>query len=203
MQRMTRSSKADGKTISCAVTFLLLVVSASAAQAQMFVGADAGLSVLSQEGHAPPICCGERDSWRAPGGRVGGRVGYRSAGWFFVRADAGLAVHPVNAGDYIELTLVSPDLAFMLGVQARGEKLTVEIALGAGWRRYSGSVTSDRYPGANHEINHSARDLRSSLGVHRTLAGGHSLGAELSLVKVMIAENIATLSLVYTWAGPG
>ena len=199
---MTHSSITVRQTVSLAVSLLVLVLAAHTAQAQVFVGADAGVSVLSQEDHAPPICCGERDSWSSPGGRVGGRLGY-SIGWFFVRADAGVAVHRVNAGDDMQLRLVSPDLALMLGAQARHEKLTVDFALGAGKRWFSGSAISSRPNSSDWEIDKSAPDLRISFGVHRTLAGGHRLGADFSLAKVMIAQNVVMLSLVYSWAVQG
>ena len=191
------------QSICRAATLLLLVLSAKAAHAQLFVGADAGLSILNQEGHAPPICCGERDSWSAPGGRVGGRLGYRLTGWLFARLDAGVALHHVNPSGDLQLRLVSPDLAFMVGAQAGSERLKVDFAVGGGRRWFSGSVTSNQLSSENRDIDVSAYDVRLSLGVHRILDGGHRLGADLTLAKVMIAENVVMLSLVYTWSAPG
>ncbi len=197
---MSRPSRTIRKAITQAVVLLLFALTAGTAQAQVFVGADAGLSVLSQEGHAPPICCAERESWDALGGRVGGRAGYGFARWLFVRLDGGFATHRATTRDGHKLNLVTPDVALMLGAQRRG-KLTADIALGAGWRWFSGSATSNRPGISNDSVSKSAPDLRLSFGMHRSLNGGHRLGGELSLVKVLIAEHIITFSLVYTW-GP-
>jgi hypothetical protein len=132
---------------------------------------------------------------------VGGRVGYRLAGWFFVRVDAGLVGHHATTQEGKKLSLVTPDAALMLGAQARGEKLTADFAVGAGWRWFSGSATSDRPGVAGDSIDEGAPDLRIAVGAHRALNGGHRLDGELSLAKVILAESVITLSLVYTW-GP-
>jgi len=192
------------KAARYAFPFLLLILARGSARAEVFVGADAGLSVLSEEGHAPPICCAERETWDAPGARIGGRVGYRFTGPFFVRLDAGLAAHYATTGDGRDLTLWSPDVGLMLGAQARWEKVAADFALGGGWRRFSGSVPSNLAGVPSYDIATSAPDLRASVVVHRALAGGHRLGVDLSVSKVMIEQHVVTLSAVYMWgAGSG
>ncbi len=200
---MNRSARITKKALVPAVALLLHGFPARTAQAQVFVGADAGLGVLSQEGHAPPLCCGERDRWSAFGGRVGGRLGYQTGGWFFARLDAGVAAYRGTAGDDYELSVVSPDVALLLGARVQREKLAVEVAAGAGWRRFSGSATSDGPGTFDHTIGESTFDLRVAFGAHHTLGGGHRLGGELGLAKVLIAENVITFSFVYTWDGRG
>jgi hypothetical protein len=200
---MNRPSRIVRHAIHCAIAVLFFGAGAGKAQAEPFFGADVGLSVLSQEAHAPPICCAEREAWEGFGGRVGGRVGYRGWGWAFVRLDAGVAVHRATTRDDRQLSLVSPDVGFMLGAQTRTDKVNLDVAVGAGWRRFTGSATPDRFTGYDQQIEKDALDLRIAFGVHRALAGGHRLGGELALAKVMIAEHLFTLSLVYTWAAPG
>ncbi len=52
--------------ILCVVAPALASAAAREARAEgAFVAARLGGGMLAQEGHAPPLCCGERDSWRA------------------------------------------------------------------------------------------------------------------------------------------
>jgi hypothetical protein len=166
---MNRPSRVVRSTLNCAIGVLFSCVAVGGAQAEAFFGADAGLSVLNQEGHAPPICCAERENWAGLGGRVGGRIGYAVRGWAFVRLDGGVAAYQATTKDDRRLRLVSPDVGFMLGAQT-GDKLTVGVAVGAGWRRFSGSATASRFGSPEQHINTSALDLRIGFGAHRALA---------------------------------
>ena len=174
---------------------LLLVVAAPAgpARAGLFVGASAGPSLLREEGHAPPLCCNERENWNAPGARVGGRFGYEFVGPLRIGVDLGVALYQVPG---LELRVFSPDAGATVTGQLRLSVVTVELGAGAGWRHFSGTAhlgTSDR------AVSKGAVDLRATIGVHARAGSRHSLGAELTIAKVLIEQTVATLSFVIGW----
>ncbi len=177
---------------------LLLSASPGAASAAVFLRGSAGPALLNEEGHAPPLCCYEREDWVAPGARAG-----VSAGWTFgelrLGLDLGLSLYQVVDQPGLELRLLSPDAAGTVGGRLRWPALTLDFAVGAGWRYFSGTARGPR--GYGRDVSTHAPDLRAGVGLHVPTAAGHSVGVELTVSKVMIEQTVAGLSFVIGWEG--
>jgi Outer membrane protein beta-barrel domain len=172
------------------VGVLPAVASAQTTNDGVFVSAQLGISRLSEEGHAPPLCCNERETWTAVGPRLGARVGYKFTNPFFVQADLAVSSHSVDAPD---LTLFIPELAVSAGLRSQGPT-SLEFSLGAGAREVSG-----RNNEADRDFSKTLLDLRLNAGVHRRVSDRLVIGGELTYSKVVIEQNFLMASLVVGW----
>lgn len=182
---------------------LVLVARSAAADGGVFLGGRLGASLLQEEGHAPPLCCSEREDWDAAGGRAAGRVGYSFAfAPLIAFLDAGAAVHRVTGRAGLDLTLVSTELALNLGKRYTSAARRVEIAGGVGLTRFSG--TAHELAGTDRRESHiatSAPDLRFSIAIYGRVRPTSWWGGEFSFTKVLIEQHLITFSAVYTWDG--
>jgi hypothetical protein len=194
-------TRASSRLLIGALCALPPLGSPSAARAgQSFVGLQAGLSVLKEEGHAPPLCCRERETWTAPGGRLGGQVGYAFGSPFMVRADLGLGLYQVAGQDHLRLRVLSPDAAAYVGAQLRRRTFTLEVAAGAGWRHFVGTAREiGAGAPATREVSTGAADLRLAVGLRVPLGARSTLGGELAVARVILDQTVATLSLTLGW----
>lgn len=107
---LNRGIAAPFRRRRCAPSLILLLLCVSPAQAEpgsptgLFVQADLGTQRFTQDSHAPPICCGERDEWEAWGPAV--RLG---VGWLF-ESDLSLKVQVHGATSAIEGDDVDGDI---------------------------------------------------------------------------------------------
>jgi hypothetical protein len=180
-----------------ALPALAFAAPAGRAQAGAFVGGSVGPSLLREEGHAPPLCCYEREEWNAPGARVGARVGYTFSWPLRVSVDLGAAAYQVVGQDHLRLRLLSPDAAAMLAGQLRFAAVTVDLGVGAGWRYFSGTAHHTIDP--NRSVGTDAADLRATIGLWARAGARHSLGGELTVAKVILDQLVTTLSFVIAW----
>lgn len=166
------------------------VASVEAAHEGVFVSGLLGYAQLNEEGHAPPICCNEREDWQAPGARLGLRLGYMFLNQFFVQADLAMARHSVARPD---LTLVIPEVAASAGLRWIGP-LMVDFSLGAGARQVTG-----RDPDLDENFSAMLVDVRLNIGLLRRFSDRLAFGGELTFSKVLIEQNVLIASLVASW----
>jgi hypothetical protein len=169
-------------------------------EAAPFAAAQVGAVLLREEGHAPPLCCGERESWSAPGARVGGRIGYALDGGLFADVDLALAVHRVVGRPGLDLTLWAPEGAASVGYRFEAVGLRFGAGLGLGLRAFLGTAHegSDRFQ-SDLVIEKMLPDVRVTVGAHAGRPGKMSLGAELFFSKIFIEQDVVGLSLVLGW----
>ncbi len=137
----------------------------------------AGYRSFVQEGHAPPICCGERDEWTAHGAQLGLRPG-----WFigqhlelyaellgsFVRADA------EGMGHRIWLTSATVGAGFLVS-----DGVPLYVHVGMGFARAAGDF--------GHEV-----ALRE---VEKEQIGAWLLGTQLGLSYELVRFEQSKLRL--------
>jgi hypothetical protein len=185
------------RPILIALPALALAPPAGRAQAGAFVGASVGPSLLREEGHAPPLCCYEREMWHAPGARVGARLGYGFSWPLRVSVDLGAAAYQVVGQDHLQLRLFSPDAAAIVAAQLRFAAGTVDLGVGVGWRYFSG--TAHHTIDDNRAVSAHAADLRATIAVSARAGARHTLGGELTVAKVILDQLVTTLSFVIAW----
>ncbi len=87
------------------------------ARAGLSLGATAALDSFAQGGGAPPLCCGERDSWTARGPAFALRAGYGLTRWFEPALELGASFQRASGATAVSMTTTTATLAayFLLG----------------------------------------------------------------------------------------
>lgn len=190
---------------------LALVVASNTAFAQApappagtpIIGARLGLAMLGQEGHAPGLCCGERDSWRTVGPAAALRGGYLIGSRFLLGAEASYSYHHrETATDEIRVhaPALSADASFV--VHAGTPRIVAGV--GGGLLRFSGDTSemSAGGPPFLGTIDEWHPELHARFAFEVPIGSGLAAGAELTLTKVMIAQHfVSATATVSYWPG--
>lgn len=107
-----------GVALAAAVVMAPAVAHADApARTGLSLGAIAAYDAFAQGGGAPPLCCGERDSWTARGPAFAVRAGYGLAPWLMPALELGASLQHASGPTGVSMTTSTATLAvyFPLG----------------------------------------------------------------------------------------
>ncbi len=178
---------------------LLLLLLLSPAQAEpyghegFFIGASGTLGFFSQEDHAPPICCGERDEWTALGAGATVQLGLQSEGWARTTVDVGYARLSARSQEEVDLALDRVGLGLYLEAVARPDYASTLFRAGAGLVAETVSGDAD---GAS--VSETVIGAALRLGATRAVAENFDLGGDLTLAK-HFANHSVGFAFTATW----
>lgn len=159
----------------------------------LFVGASAGTQRFSQDDHAPPICCGERDRWHGWGPAVRAAAGWQFESGLSVSGDLGFASIAAtgDAGEY-DLQLYG----YTLGVDFNGGlgPLSAIVGVGLAGAQYSGAF-------GPHEASGHLLGAQVRGGLHHPVSPRLSVGVDARLTAYAFTNTATDLTLGLTWAG--
>jgi len=167
-----------------------------AARGPLTIEAGLDLGTFVQEGHAPPLCCGERDSWTAVGTGVRATIGYDLWRHLRISASARYAFQAHFAdgagADRIHVTEA------IVGVDAMTARYN-GVVFGAGVLGAYGRVQGT-FPRESRE----ATDPLRGLGLRMRfdifpIAGTAGLAVEGAFVKYAIVQHALTLGASLYW----
>ena len=165
------------------------------------LGALVGASLFVQEGHAPPLCCNERDHWSVIGPKVGIRGGWGFGEYFELTVDLRFGMAYGSSNQYGEERDNQVRTFDMIG----GGNLRLPVGIvsitlggGAGASHISGEFST--VPGESSSTSLGvAVALQGRLGVEVRVLPTFSLGIEASAMKHLIVTHDFTTGLTATY----
>lgn len=160
----------------------------------------AGLGWLHQQGHAPPVCCGERDSWVALGPTAGLGVAWQFGRWFRIAADgryaflrtdeAGLMENATVTLHHVQVNLV-PELVVPLAA-----RFALRVGIGAGWDALVGA--GGEGPEAE-DVDESWFNVLARIGLEVAVDRSLDLGVDLQAGLIPITLDYGATTATATW----
>lgn len=164
------------------------------------LGAVVGLGTFAQEGHAPPLCCGERDTWRVLGPKVGVRASFGFIEYLGLSLDLryGLGFGSSNDhGTERENEIRTLDAILAVEGWLPLAPVALKLGLGVGASHVSGEFTR---PGEiPSEPSEALLGWYGRVGVELPVLPTLALGIESSFTKHVIVNNELTLGLSVIW----